>query len=96
MERSTNIAMTSAASEDEHKIQQKEREIKNLMKIRDDTQSILEQLKLRVQAYEKYEHVLSDSLEVTSRLEEISKTTKNIQSQNDFTRLPLAQDSDHT
>ncbi|GJD06390.1 hypothetical protein Gasu2_08100 [Galdieria sulphuraria] len=60
-----SIGVSSGGSDSfstEDLVQHKEKELQTLIKVRDHTREIWEQLKLRIQTFEKYETILAVSI----------------------------------
>ncbi|EME30468.1 uncharacterized protein Gasu_21430 [Galdieria sulphuraria] len=70
-------------------VQHKEKELQTLIKVRDHTREIWEQLKLRIQTFEKYETILADLAGTISQWKEVSCYSTNILEGKEYIKVPL-------
>ncbi|GJQ12467.1 hypothetical protein GpartN1_g4285.t1 [Galdieria partita] len=74
---------------EEDVLRRKEKELQTLSKIREYTQEILEQLKLRIKTFEKYETILADSTGTISQWREVFLSSTNILNGEEYVKVSL-------
>ncbi|GJD06389.1 hypothetical protein Gasu2_08100 [Galdieria sulphuraria] len=87
-----SIGVSSGGSDSfstEDLVQHKEKELQTLIKVRDHTREIWEQLKLRIQTFEKYETILADLAGTISQWKEVSCYSTNILEGKEYIKVPL-------